>query len=149
MTTAATFDAMFSRRPALSRVQMIIDDMSTDYSPLKGRRAGPPRRDLIERSRGAYAARLHDDAARNSKFSDIGRESCAGPAVPEKLLDGPLIFTPKDGYYEFEGHARFAKLAASVGVQYGGVAGRTCSKPQSAVLRFDHFLASLVSVSQE
>ena len=34
----------------------------------------------------------------------------------KKLLDGPLLFTPRDGYYEFEGRTSFVKLVSTAGL---------------------------------
>jgi hypothetical protein len=34
----------------------------------------------------------------------------------KKLLDGPLLFTAKDGYFEFEGVGTLAEIMASDGV---------------------------------
>ena len=46
----------------------------------------------------------------------LRRQPVQARQVLKKLLDGPRLFTPQDGYYSFEGHVSFAKLVASVGV---------------------------------
>jgi len=54
-----------------------------------------------------------------ARFADwrgvLRRQPAQARQVLNKLLAGPLRFTPRGSFYEFEGEASFAKILASIG----------------------------------
>ena len=55
-----------------------------------------------------------------ARFADwrgvLRRQPAQARQIIKKLLAGPLRFTPKNGYYEFEGEISFEKFGATIGV---------------------------------